>query len=120
LEYPLPPAKQGVNFTGNVLFEATINGVDFTKFPKGFYYYAQPIVTDIFPHYGPINGREPIRVFGGPFIADFEQANTTCLVGDYVGHADVLDLETIDCHVTQPMERPKTEKGLPVRVALNG
>jgi hypothetical protein len=77
-------------------------------------------VTDIFPHYGPINGREPIRVFGGPFVADFEQANTTCVLGEYTGRAEVLDLENVDCYVTQAMERPKTDKGLPVRIALNG
>jgi hypothetical protein len=71
MKFPLPPAKQGPKFEGSVLFETTANGVDFTKFPKGFYYYLQPNVTDIFPYYGPVNSNEPIRVFGGPFKVDF-------------------------------------------------
>jgi hypothetical protein len=32
IKFPLPPAAQGENFTGSVLFETSINAVDFTKF----------------------------------------------------------------------------------------
>lgn len=99
IKYPLPPASQGPWFHGPVLFETTINGVDFTKFPKGFFYYTQPNITDIYPYYGPINSKEPIRLFGGPFYSDFIQANTTCIVGEYLGIAHVIDVETIDCFV---------------------
>ena len=120
LKYPLPPASQGPWFLGSVLFETTVNGVDYTRFPNGFYYYPQPNITDIYPYYGPINGKEPIRIFGGPFYSDFVQANTTCIVGEYLGRAQVLDVETIDCYVEQVMTRPKNDTGLPVHVALNG
>jgi hypothetical protein len=83
--------------TGNVFFEVTMSGAEYTKFEQGFHYYEQPIVTDVEPLFGPISGKTPISIFGGPFDKDFQQVNSTCRIGGYVGTATIINREKMHC-----------------------
>lgn len=67
--FHIPSADEKVE--GNVYFEVTINGAEYTKFNKGFHYYRQPVVTDVEPVFGPISGKTPINIYGGPFDMNF-------------------------------------------------
>lgn len=56
VSFKIPKSKFGDNYFGSVSLDVTLNGVDFTSFDDGFQYYQQPIVTGVYPKYGPIGG----------------------------------------------------------------
>lgn len=116
---PLPKSSLGSTYYGNVPLEVSVNGIDFQKYPRGFQYYEQPTVSGIKPTSGPVSGGALISVYGGPFVSNFEAANVTCSIGDFISSAKVVDENTIQC-ISPVMERPKNGTMLNVRVSLNG
>ena len=116
---PIPPTPSGENFFGRVPLEITVNGIDYSKFPQGFQYYPQPVVTAVEPLSGPVSGGSMITVYGGPFKASFDSANVTCAIGDFYSAAIMVDDHTLQC-ISPAMERPKNGSSLPVHISLNG
>lgn len=94
---PMPESSYGRNFTGAVDFSVTLNGIDWKDFPSGFYYYTQPIVTDMYPRYGPSKGKALVNVYGSGFRADFPGASTGCRVGNSFGQGKVISDSQIEC-----------------------
>jgi len=87
----------GSNFTGAVDFGLTLNGIDWKDFKGGFYYYIQPIVTDIFPQSGPSRGNSKVKVYGEGFRDDFSGKNLGCRVGNSYGEAAYVSSSEVNC-----------------------
>lgn len=102
-----------------VNLEVTLNGADYHKFLRGFYYYLQPNITDIEPRTGPITGGALLTIYGDLFMGDFELANLTCAIGPYTTPGILVDKTTVSC-ITPHMERPSNTTEYPVKVAING
>jgi len=94
---PMPQAPKGSNFEGAVDFGISLNGIDKKIFSGGFYYYNQPIVTDIFPRTGPSKGNALIKVFGEGFRNNFAGINLGCKIGDSYGKGVFKSKNEINC-----------------------
>lgn len=116
--FPLNGPKGGSSFTGNVALDASVNGVDFQRFNRGFQYYTQPEVESVSPKSGPVTGGTVLTVVGGPF-KDFELSDLVCSVGDFITPGKVISETEIRCE-TPLMERSKNGTSLSVKVAMNG
>jgi len=116
---PMPPAKGGSEYYGSVPMEVTVNGADFLKFPRGFQYYPEPIVTSTEPSHGPATGGSIIAIYGKGFRSDFEVSNLTCAVGPFVGSAKLMDANTIHC-ITPDMSFGRNQTSYVVKLSLNG
>jgi len=114
---PMPKAKQGPNFFGNVDFAVIIDG-NWHKFTGGFQYYEQIIIEDIYPKIGPSEGRGIIKFYGSNFREDFLLAEIGCKIGDAVGKGRVVDSRTINCTVEE-MSLVDEGYSLPATVSLN-
>lgn len=90
-----PPKKN--NYTGTVEFGVILNGIDINMFNEGFYFYDQPIVNEIFPKYGPSKGKAIVKIFGENFQNNFKNANPSCKIGNYRGHADIKSPNLLNC-----------------------
>lgn len=115
---PMTECIHGRNYTGAVDFGVSLNGIDWKEFPNGFYYYIQPNVTDIFPQYGPSQGKAAVKVFGQGFRSDFPGANPGCKVGKYFGKGRVISDSEMECTMRK---MPLLEKNqtLNMTAALN-
>lgn len=74
---PIPRARLGPTYFGNVGFEVSVNGDDWHVFPGGFQYYEQPAVEKIYPAQGPNIGKGKIKFYGKNFKS-FALAEPTC------------------------------------------
>lgn len=115
---PMTKSPFGLNFTGAVDFGVSLNGIDWKIFNNGFYYYVQPIISDIFPQYGPSKGNAIIKVFGDGFRSDFAGTNPGCRVGRHYGLGKVVNENEIDCTVSSMPLLPFNQT-LNVTIALN-
>lgn len=106
------------DFFGSVDLEVTINGIDWHKFPGGFYHYKQPTVNDIFPNRGPATGSGIINFYGKDFRDDFPLAKVACKFGNSIGKAEVVNEGQIRC-IVENMELTTGNQSLAGSVALN-
>ena len=116
--FPLTGPKGGASYTGNVALDASVNGVDYQRFHRGFQYYIQPKVESIYPKVGPVTGGTTLIVNGGPF-KDFELAEIVCKIGEFLTPGKVISERELHC-TTPVMDRGKNGTVLPVNVAMNG
>jgi hypothetical protein len=115
--FPLVGPHGGASFTGNVALDASVNGVDYQRFHRGFQYYIQPRVDSVSPRGGPVTGGTVLSVIGGPF-KDFELAEIVCKIGEFLAPGKVVSENELNC-VTPVMDRGKNGTTLPVTVAIN-
>ncbi len=115
---PNPQAMKGRNFTGKVDFGITLNGIDKKVFTGGYYYYNQPIVTDIYPRTGPTKGKGLIKVFGKKFKNNFAGANLGCKIGNSYGKGEFIDKNQINC-VFNNINVNEKNLTMPFSMALN-
>ena len=51
---------------------------------------------------------------------NFQQLNTTCRIGNYVGQAKVINREKMHCVILTKMTEATNSTGMPIQVAMNG
>jgi hypothetical protein len=95
----MPPAKAGPKFFGNVNFALSMNGNSWHEFVGGFQYYEQPSVEDIYPKFGPNQGKGVVNFYGKNFRGDFDLSDLACKIGDSVGLAQVISDSQMKCIV---------------------
>jgi hypothetical protein len=105
------------NALGLVKFGVTIHGV-YNDFGN-FYYYEQIKMNDMFPHYGPNEGRGDIYFDGEKLRDDFPGAQLGCKIGDAVGEAILSEDKTRMKCVVEKMPLPKEGQPFQSQIALN-
>jgi hypothetical protein len=68
---------------------------------------------------GPQEGRGAIYIQGKDFRDDFENAKLGCRIGNTLGHAQLLDSETIRCTTVNKLPLLEEGESLLVSAALN-
>lgn len=83
-----------------------------------FFFYEQVSLIDIYPRFGPAEGRGLIYLNGAKFINDFPNSELGCKIGDSIGKGTLIDQTMMTCVVDQ-MELVNEGDALPVYVSLN-
>ena len=78
--------------------------IDGSKYSFGnFRYYKQLVIDSVTPLIGPQEGRGAIYFIGKDFRDDFENSKLGCRIGNTLGHAQLIDSETIRCTISNKL-----------------
>ena len=94
--------------------------IDGSKFSFGnFRYYKQIEIETVTPLIGPQEGRGAIYIIGKGFRDDFENAKLGCRIGNQLGHAQLVDSQTMRCTISNKLPLVEEGESLLVSAALN-
>lgn len=117
IQCPMCLPTKDPNALGLVKFGVMIHGV-YNDFGN-FYYYEQIKMNDMFPHFGPNEGKGDIYFQGEKFRDEFPGAQLGCKIGEAVGEAVLsADKESMKC-VVEKMPLAKEGEPFESKIALN-